>query len=143
MMPKEALSRLLTNRFEQSSSKTIEFSLVGLVNKRLIPVLLKEAAIEDAKRPAANLTIQEIEKISTILTNWQFKITGTKGWTSAQVTAGGVATNEINQNTMESTMVKGLFLAGEILDIDGQCGGFNLQWAWSSGFVAGQNAAVT
>ena len=142
MMPKEALSRLLTNRFEQSSSKTIEFSLVGLVNKRLIPVLLKEAAIEDAKRPAANLTIQEIEKISTILTNWQFKITGTKGWTSAQVTAGGVATNEINQNTMESTIVKGLFFAGEILDIDGQCGGFNLQWAWSSGFVAGENAAT-
>ena len=143
MMSKEALNKLLTKRFEQGSSKTIEFSLVGLVNKRLIPVLLKEAAIGDIKRPAANLTTQEIERISTILTNWQFKITGTKGWTSAQVTAGGVATNEINQNTMESTMVKGLFFAGEILDIDGQCGGFNLQWAWSSGFVAGQNAAVT
>ena len=142
MIAKEALNILLAKRFDQGSSKTIEFSLVGLVNKRLIPVLLKEAGIGDIKRLAVNLSVQEIEKISTILTNWQFKITGTKGWPSAQVTAGGVATNEINQNTMESTIVKGLFFAGEILDIDGQCGGFNLQWAWSSGFVAGQNAAL-
>ena len=76
------------------------------------------------------------------MTDWRFKIRGTKGWSSSQVTAGGVDTREINQNTMESKLVKGLFFAGEIIDIDGQCGGFNLQWAWSSGFIAGQRAAI-
>jgi predicted Rossmann fold flavoprotein len=82
------------------------------------------------------------ERIVDILTDWRFKIKGTKSWPSAQVTAGGVNTEEINQNTMESKLVKGLFFAGEVIDIDGQCGGYNLQWAWSSGFIAGQSAAL-
>ena len=58
------------------------------------------------------------------------------------MTAGGVKTNEINSQTMESKIVKGLYIVGELLDIDGDCGGFNLQWAWSSGYVAGLNAAI-
>lgn len=141
-MAKDDLDRLLAERFARAKSKTIEFSLVGLVNKRLIPVLLKQAGIVDSRRPAASLSRQEREQIGDILTNWQFVITGTKGWTSAQVTAGGVDTNEIHRNTLESTRVKGLYFAGEIIDIDGQCGGFNLQWAWSSGFVAGKHASL-
>ncbi|MDD4601934.1 hypothetical protein SDC9_11458 [bioreactor metagenome] len=142
MISPEMLKRLVEARFTKDSSKTIEFSLVGLINKRLIPVLLKEAGIGDIKRPVAHLSLQEQEKIIAILTDWRFKVTGTKSWPSAQVTAGGVATSEINENTMESKIVKNLFFAGEIIDIDGQCGGFNLQWAWSSGFIAGQNAAL-
>jgi hypothetical protein len=141
MLSKEDVKKLVTARFETGPGKTVEFSLVGLINKRLIPVLLKEAGIGDLKCPVAKLSTKEHEKISTILTDWRFKVKGTKSWPSAQVTAGGVATNEINQSTMESNIVKGLFFAGEIIDIDGQCGGFNLQWAWSSGFIAGQNAA--
>jgi len=140
-MSEENLRTLVTKRFDKRSSKTVEFSLVGLINKRLIPVLLKEAGIRDIKQPVANLSIQEQEKILAILTDWRFKVTGTKSWPSAQVTAGGVATNEINPSTMESNLVNGLYFAGEMIDIDGQCGGFNLQWAWSSGFVAGQSAA--
>jgi predicted Rossmann fold flavoprotein len=142
MMNKEDLRRFLNKRFQIGSKKPIEFSLVGLINKRLIPVVLIEAGINDIKRPVANLSVKEQERIVDILTDWRFKVRGTKGWTSAQVTAGGVDTKEINQNTMESKLVKGLFFAGEILDIDGQCGGFNLQWAWSSGFIAGQHAAL-
>jgi len=61
---------------------------------------------------------------------------------AAQVTVGGVDVKDINQKTMESKLVPGLFLAGEVLDIDGDCGGYNLQWAWSSGYVAGVNAAI-
>ena len=61
---------------------------------------------------------------------------------SAQVIYGGVDTKDIDENSMESKLVKGLFFAGEIIDIDGQCGGFNLQWAWSSGYIAGKNAAL-
>lgn len=68
------------------------------------------------------------------------KIIGSKSWPSAQVTAGGVATYEIDQYTLESKFVKGLYFAGEIVDIDGDCGGFNLQWAWSSRYVEGESA---
>ncbi len=138
---KEELIELIKERFKNRPKKTLEFSLVGLVNKRLIPVLLREAGIVDLKSPVANLSIKECEKIADILTDWKFEVRGTKSWPSAQVTAGGILTDEINQATMESKIIKGLFFAGEIIDIDGQCGGFNLQWAWSSGFVAGINAA--
>jgi predicted Rossmann fold flavoprotein len=142
MMRKEELRELLDKRFQTGSKKPVEFSLVGLINKRLIPVVLIEAGINDVKRPAADLSPEERERIADILTDWRLKIKGTKSWPSAQVTAGGVDTKGINPDTMESKSVKGLFFAGEIIDIDGQCGGFNLQWAWSSGFIAGQNAAL-
>lgn len=88
------------------------------------------------------MSAAEREGIVNILTDWRFKIRGTKSWSSAQITAGGVVTAEIDEQTMESKLVKGLFFAGEIVDIDGQCGGFNLQWAWSSGFVAGRSAVL-
>ncbi|MEL7565047.1 MAG: NAD(P)/FAD-dependent oxidoreductase [Dehalobacterium sp.] len=139
-IPKENLEKLLAARFQNSSGKTLEFSLVGLINKRLIPVLLKEAGIKDLKSPAVNLSAKELDKIANILTDWRLKVRGTKSWPSAQVTAGGVATKEIHPNTMESKIVPGLYFAGEIIDIDGKCGGFNLQWAWSSGFIAGSQA---
>jgi len=142
MMTKDELRTLLKKRWQISSSKPLDFSLVGLINKRLIPVVLMEAGLNDAERPVASLSAKEQERIIDILTDWRFKIRGTRSWPSAQVTAGGVDTREINQDTMESKLVKGLFFAGEIIDIDGQCGGFNLQWAWSSGFIAGQNAAL-
>jgi predicted Rossmann fold flavoprotein len=89
----------------------------------------------------ASLTNKDLDRIVHILTDWRFKIRGTKSWPSAQVTAGGIATQEINPSTMESKLIKGLYFAGEIIDIDGECGGFNLQWAWSSGYLAGQHAA--
>lgn len=142
MMSQDELSTFLKKRFQVGSQKPLDFSLVGFINKRLIPVVLMEAGIDDIKRPVASLSAKEQERIVDILTDWQFKIRGTRSWPSAQVTAGGVDTREINQNTMESRLVKGLFFAGEIIDIDGQCGGFNLQWAWSSGFIAGQSAAL-
>ncbi len=136
------LRELLKGRFEAAPHKSIEFSFVGLINKRLIPVILMEAGISDIRRPVSTLTPEEQERIATLLKDWRFKIRGTKSWPSAQVTAGGVDTSEIDPYTMESKLVKGLFFAGEIMDIDGQCGGFNLQWAWSSGYVAGMNAAL-
>ena len=142
MMPKDELRTLLKKRWQISSSKPLDFSLVGVINKRLIPVVLMEAGINDAGRPVASLSAKEQERIVDILTDWRFKIRGTRSWPSAQVTAGGVDTKEISQDTMESKLVEGLFFAGEIIDIDGQCGGFNLQWAWSSGYIAGQNAAL-
>ncbi len=140
-MSEEELRHLMVGRFKNSVKKSVEFSLVGLINKRLIPVLLREAGIKDLNKPVAELSSREQEKIIHILTDWRFNIRGTRSWPSAQVTAGGINTDEIDPSTLESKLVEGLFFAGEIIDIDGLCGGFNLQWAWSSGFVAGQNAA--
>lgn len=141
-MTKDEVLELIDKRFRTAPEKSVEFSLVGLINKRLIPVILTEAGIRDLKLPVRDLSLKEKESIAEILTDWRIKIRGTKGWTSAQVTAGGVDTRDINPSTMESKIVKGLYFSGEIMDIDGQCGGFNLQWAWSSGFVAGKNAAL-
>lgn len=141
-MTVEEVLELLDKRFNNATNKTVEFSLVGLINKRLIPVVLAEAGITDLKRLSGGLSSNEKGAIVEILTNWRFRIKGTKSWPSAQVTAGGIKTDEIDPKTMESKLVKGLYFAGEIMDIDGQCGGFNLQWAWSSGFIAGKNAAI-
>ena len=140
-MKKDELNEYLRKRFSYMPKKTLEVGLIGLINKRLIPVVLKEAGIDDINKSIGNVTNEEIDKIATILTDWRFKVIGSKSWSSAQVTAGGVATCEINQYTLESKLVKGLYFAGEVIDIDGDCGGFNLQWAWSSGYVAGESAA--
>lgn len=141
-MSKTELQELLALRFENMPEKTVEFSLVGLINKRLIRVLLKQAGIKDLNVPVGNLSAGDIRKIAEILSDWRFNITGTRSWPSAQVTAGGVDTSGIDPRTLESRFIKGLFFAGEIIDIDGECGGFNLQWAWSSGFTAGKYAAI-
>jgi len=67
----------------------------------------------------------------------KFKITSTRGWNEAEFTAGGICTSEVKPFTLESKKIKNLYFAGEILDVDGDVGGFNLSWAWSSGFVSG------
>lgn len=141
-MTGDELRSILKRRFVNDPGKPADFCLVGFVNKRLIPVVLAEAGVKDAKRPAAGLSIKDREAVADVLTDWRFRIRGTKSWPSAQTTAGGVDTDEIDQDTMGSLLVEGLYFAGEIIDIDGCCGGFNLQWAWSSGYVAGRCAAI-
>jgi len=140
-MKKNELDDLLARRFANKPARPLDLALVGLINKRLIPVVLKQAGIRDLKLPAGKLTAQDRNKIASILTDWRFSITGLRSWPNAQVTAGGVDTDEVNPYTMESKLVPGLYFCGEILDVDGECGGFNLQWAWSSGYVAGVSAA--
>lgn len=137
----EELYDYLQYRFSFMPKKTIEIGLIGLINKRLIIPILKEIGI-DRNKQIANLSKDEVRTIANILTDFRFNIIGSKSWKDAQITAGGVRTVEINNSTMESKLVKGLFFAGEIMDVDGDCGGFNLQWAWSSGYIAGQNAVL-
>lgn len=138
-LPKDKLVSYVTKRWQDNPEKNVSFSFVGFINKQLMPVLLKQAGIEDINKSVALLTAREKEDIINILQDWRFKVTGTNTWTAAQVTAGGIDVRDINQNTMESKLVPGLFFAGEIMDIDGDCGGYNLQWAWSSGYAAGNN----
>ncbi|KAF1083882.1 tricarballylate dehydrogenase [Sporotomaculum syntrophicum] len=141
-MSRDELELFIIKRLQQQSHKTLSFSLVGWINKRLIPVLLREAGIVDINKPAGQVTVAERNAIIDILQDWRFEVTGVNTWQQAQVTAGGINVREVNQKTMASKLVPGLFLAGEVLDIDGDCGGYNLQWAWSSGYVAGVGAAT-
>jgi predicted Rossmann fold flavoprotein len=136
-----ALEDYLNARFEKQKHKTIFFSLVGFINKKLIPVILKEAGIDNIHKPVRETTLTERKRIGSILQKWEFQVIGTNSWKAAQITAGGISVREINNLTLESKLSPGIFFAGEVIDIDGACGGYNLQWAWSSGALAGQNAA--
>ena len=140
-LTRDELESLLMRRFQIGANKPLVFNFIGFINKKLAPVILKEAGIEDINKPAGSITSKERSKIVDILKDWRFEVIGTNSWLSAQVTAGGVDVKEINGKTMESKIVPGLYFAGEVIDIDGDCGGYNLQWAWSTGFVAGENAA--
>lgn len=128
---------LLSKKFNKIGYKSIEDGLIGFINKKLIPVILMEAGFSELNKQCGKLNKKEIYKIIDVLKDWKFEVTGHNTWNQAQSTAGGVDMSEINTNTLESTKVKGLYLSGEILDVDGDCGGFNLQWAWSSGYTAG------
>lgn len=137
----DEVASYLQDRFRRLSHKTAELSLVGFINKRLIIILLKEAGIE-LKLPAGKISLAQIKRLAALLTSWVFTVVGTNGWTAAQVTAGGLDHRQICPRTLQSKLVPGLYFAGELIDVDGDCGGYNLQWAWSSGYTAGVFAAL-
>lgn len=136
----EKLKEYLNNRFLFMPRKTIRMSLIGMINKRLINPILKEIGI-DKNKIVSYISKEEIDRLAKILISWKFKIIGSLSFDDAQVTAGGVNTREIDNRTMESKLVENLYIIGELLDIDGDCGGYNLQWAWSSGYMAGIDAS--
>ncbi len=139
----EAITALLHQRIAKDAEKPIDFCFVGFLHKRLIPVLLKEAGIHDLRRPCGEFPQEAIVRLAQTLKQWTLPCTGTQSWMFSQVTAGGVDVREINPATLESKLVPGVYFAGEVLDIDGDSGGYNLQWAWSSGAIAGTHAALS
>lgn len=140
-LSEEQLEDLLQKRFKTLLSKNIETAMIGLLNKKLSPIILKMSHVNDFEKPSHSINQNQIKSIVRSLKKWTFEIMGTESWMEAQVTAGGISTNDIHPDTLESKLVKGLFFAGEIIDIDGDSGGYNLQWAWSSGFLAGFHAS--
>ena len=112
--------------------------LTGSVHNRLGQMLCKYAGI-GADKTAAELTKADISRLASACKDFRLKITGGSGFDSAQVTAGGMKTSEFSSETLESKLVKGLYACGEVLDIDGDCGGYNLQWAWASGMTVGES----
>lgn len=110
--------------------------LTGILHNRLGRVLAKSAGISSG-RAVSELTQGQIEEVCRSVKAFEVELTEPLGMDSAQVTAGGILTGEFNPDTMESRLVPGLYACGEVLDIDGDCGGYNLQWAWSSGRCAG------
>lgn len=136
------LMDFLEGRWAVFSYRSVHDSFIGVINKKLIPILLKEAGILDIHKPCSSLEWDEKNEIFSLLKSWTFKVTGTNSFKDSQVTSGGIDTREVDPATLESKLIKGLFFCGEILDVDGDCGGFNLQWAWSSGFTAAKNASI-
>ena len=133
----EQVVKILGKRPKQ----TMETYLIGVLNKALGQMLLKECGISPLSRMSDTLSQDKILKIARTIKFWRFDVTGTMPWDNAQVTAGGIEISEVDEKTMESKLVPGLYITGELLDIDGPCGGYNLQWAWSSGALAGSEAA--
>jgi predicted flavoprotein YhiN len=111
----------------------------GILNKALGAEVTK-AALEGAAAPAGSLTAEDIRNIAGVMKRFRFPVQGTLSWQNAQVTAGGVPLAEVDKE-LQSRFCRGIYLCGEILNIDGDCGGFNLHWAWASGIAAGIAAA--
>ncbi|MBQ8954877.1 MAG: aminoacetone oxidase family FAD-binding enzyme [Clostridia bacterium] len=132
---------MLEARRASLPNRPLENFLTGLVNKRLGQTLVKLACPLPLAAPASALSGGHIAALASQLAGWELAVTGTQGFEQAQVTAGGVKCDGFDPNTMESLQAPGLYVAGELYDIDGDCGGFNLQWAWASGLVAGEAAA--
>ncbi len=114
--------------------------LIGFLPKKISKGLIKCAYVKD-NTPISAISKDNLNKICDLCKNFRVYISSYKGFENAQVTRGGADVNEFDKNTLESLKVSGLFATGELLDVDGGCGGFNLQWAWSSGMTAGISAS--
>ncbi len=131
----EELESLLRRRISLMPELKAEDLLTGIVHNRLGRTLLRACGISLEQSCGS---IGELSSVLGICKNFRLTVTGTTGMEQAQVTAGGIRTEEFDPTTMESRICPGLYAAGEVLDIDGDCGGYNLQWAWSSGRLAGE-----
>lgn len=138
----QALISMLEERKNKHGWKTLENFLTGIVNKKVGQMLIKSSSIMPLSKLAESLSKKDIINIVKTMKAWSFPSKETMSWNNSQVTAGGIKTDEFNPHTLESKLVENLYATGEILDVDGDCGGFNLQWAWSTGFIAGNSAVV-
>lgn len=140
LFSEEALSVFFKRRIEENGYKNAAQLLVGLFPAKFIDCLLERSGLVKGVR-ASELGEKEIQRFVKSCKSFQVAIRATGGFEEAQVCCGGVDLSQVNAETLESRVVPGLYFAGEILDVDGACGGYNLQWAWSSGVVAGASAA--
>jgi predicted Rossmann fold flavoprotein len=134
-------AEVLDREMQDLTSKSVGGFLRERLPERLARVLCEHAGVDPATRGDA-LRREERRAVSSAVCNLELPITGSRGYTFAEVTAGGVPLSELHLDTMESRVCPGFYLCGEICDVDGRIGGFNFQWAWSSGFVAGTASAT-
>ena len=130
----------MDKRNKQIINRTISDLLDGLLNYKLINLILKLSRI-DRFNSWDNISIKEKYLLGDKLTNFILNIIGTNSFDQAQTCTGGIPLTEINPHTMESLKSKGLYITGELLDVDGDCGGYNLTNAWITGYLAGIGAS--
>lgn len=163
-MEKKNLQELLCERQEHFAALPVERLLLGMLNDKLALALLREAGILTEQKPGKGsgkgkkadkkqkgivysgkkireISIEELRRLSTLLKEYTAEITGSQPFETAQCVSGGVDTREVFPESCECRKIPGLYLAGELLDVDGSCGGYNLQFAWSSAYLAGIAAA--
>ena len=133
----EDILTLLKTRCEKLPQLPASDALTGMLHNRLGRMIVKYAGL-DQNCPCGKLSPAELEKLAHCCKDFRLKLLGTGGFDAAQVTAGGVKTGGFNPETLESWFMPGLFACGEVLDVDADCGGYNLQWAWASGRRAGR-----
>jgi len=140
LMPKmshEQLASLMKKSVRKKSQKPLDVWLQGFLNKKLIEII-----VEGLKLPTlieSQIGVEHIEKLVDAIKDFKFEVNGSRGYKGAEVATGGVDTKEINPLTMESRKQKGLYFTGEVLDVDGDRGGFNLYFAWVCGMRAGEH----
>lgn len=138
--PKDLAVQMYRQRQERLAGRKMESFFTGLLHQKLGQFLLRMASVRP-ELPVAELSEKQLRSLASLSVRFKAECVEMNGFLQAQVVAGGVDTTEVDPCTMASRLVPGLYFAGEVLDIDGICGGYNLQWAWASGFVAGRHAA--
>ncbi|EGU37351.1 oxidoreductase [Vibrio ichthyoenteri ATCC 700023] len=138
LVPEADVDELLTVAREQHPNQSLKNTLARVLPKRLVEVMVERKELVD--KPLKQFNDKELKQITEYLENWQIAPNGTEGYRTAEVTLGGVDTDHLSSKTMQCKQVEGLFFIGEVMDVTGWLGGYNFQWCWSSGFVAGQYA---
>lgn len=134
----EQLDKRILRDFDENKNKQFKNALGGLFPAKLIPVMIGLSGIDPDKK-VNEITKEERRAFVTLIKNLPLTVTGTRSFVEAIITQGGVSVKDVNPSTMESKKVKGLYFAGELLDLDAMTGGFNLQIAWSTGYLAGSS----
>lgn len=135
-MDEEMMNRRLLRDFEENSHRAFKNALGGLFPAKLIPVMVELSGI-DGEKKVYEITRQERLSFGKLIQNLPLTVTGTRGFAEAVITQGGIPVSEVNPSSMESRFCRGLYFAGEMLDVDALTGGYNLQLAWSTGHLAG------
>ena len=138
LLPELDLTEQLATWRETQAQKSLKNSLATILPKRFIEILHESKAIPDCN--VNQLTHSQIDELANYIHNWQIKPNGTEGYRTAEVTLGGVDTDELSSKTFEAKKAQGLYFIGEVTDVTGWLGGYNFQYAWSCGFAAGQYA---
>ncbi|MGN0407270.1 MAG: NAD(P)/FAD-dependent oxidoreductase [Bacteroides sp.] len=139
MLDSKALQAMLEKLSKENGERTLLLVLCGMMNKKIATAVMQSLGIP-LRTKIGDCSISDIRQMVQEIKAFRLEISGCKSFDRAQVCSGGVALNETDGETLESKLAENLYFCGEILDVDGVCGGYNLQWAWSSGFVAGSAA---
>lgn len=133
----EQLDKRILRDFEENKNKQFKNAINGLFPTRLIPVMIELSGIHPDKK-VNEITKEERKTFVERIKNWDMNIIGLRDYNEAIITQGGISVKEVNPSTMESKLIPNLYFAGEVLDLDALTGGFNLQIAWSTGYLAGK-----
>ncbi len=136
LVPDANVEELLTRSREKHPNQSLKNTLAKVLPKRFVEVLIERKELID--KPLKQCNDKQLTAIVEYLERWSIVPNGTEGYRTAEVTLGGVDTNSLSSKTMECKQVAGLYFVGEVMDVTGWLGGYNFQWCWSSGFVAGQ-----